>query len=238
MGAGNCPRAADPEEARPLGSLPCASHVPSHSALLEPWTRGPAPAMDSVPRGTLRRPTHPAGLLPLCGLSLSMEALRGGRWSLRGPPPVPTLPEPPVGTGGGPREEGPWVPGWVTGLLWPRSQALSPRGASYGVPLQGRLTLGWGICQWLRRGRGHGGPRPVPHASGVDAGCPAASRPACCHEEGGLTSLQPPASFPDLRSGPPRSTLQSPPRHDCPRPISQTQKPQPFGARHDPWTVP
>ena len=78
--------------------------------------------------------------------------------------------------GGGPREEGPWVPGSVTGLLWPRSQALSPRGASHGVPLQGRLTLGWGIRWWLRRGRGHGGPRPVPHASGVDAGCPAASR--------------------------------------------------------------
>ena len=48
VGAGNSPGAADPEEARPLGPPPCASPIPVRSTLREPWTRGPASAVDSV----------------------------------------------------------------------------------------------------------------------------------------------------------------------------------------------
>lgn len=199
-GAGNSPRAADPEEARPLGPLPCASHVPRRSALCESWTRSLAPAMDSVQRGKLRRPTRPAGLLPLCGLSLSMEALRGGRWSLKGPPPVPILPEPLVGTWGGPREEGPWVPGlghWATPA--PKPGPLPMGCFLWGSPAR-QADPGVGHTLVAQTGQG---------AWGAQASAPRQRRecrlscclPACLGSRGEWAHVTA-ASFPDLRSGP------------------------------------
>ena len=146
-----------------------------------------------------------------------------------------------VPTGRGGRSQGikPPVPGlghWAT-------PAPTPGPLPAGCFLQGsparQAHPGLGHTLVAQMGQGRGGPRPVPPASGVDVGCPAASLPAWGHEEGGLTSPQPPASSLPLTQAPaPRGRPSNLPQGtSCPHPIPQPQKPQRFGARHVSWPV-